>query len=372
MDSLSLAQRLIRCPSVTPAQAGTLDVLSEVLTGLGFTCTRYPFGEVDNLHAKWGSGAPHLAFAGHVDVVPEGDSAGWSHPPYAANVQNDILYGRGVVDMKGAIAAFIAALAHVLPLKQGSISLLITADEEGEAVNGTAPLLKALHDYGERFDACLVGEPTSVERVGDTIKNGRRGSLTGDLLVRGKQGHVAYPDLADNPVPKLIKLASVLTALKLDNGLPDFLPSNLEVVNLEVGNPTANVIPAKASALFNVRFNPSYTSASLKQKIVEALDAVGLSYELNWRRPNEPFLCPAGPLVQAVMAAVNEVTGAAPTLSTSGGTSDARFIANYCPVVELGLRNASAHKVDEQAPVADLLTLEQIYAAALKRGFGLL
>lgn len=371
MDALSLAQALIRCQSVTPQQAGALDVLSEALTKLGFICTRYLFGEVDNLHAKLGQGAPHLAFAGHVDVVPEGHSAGWMHPPYAAEVHDGVLYGRGTVDMKGAIAAFVAALADVLPLKAGSISLLITADEEGEAIDGTQPLLKALHKKGERFDACLVGEPTSVSRVGDTIKNGRRGSLTGDLLVKGKQGHVAYPALADNPVPKLVTLLTALTSLKLDHGLPDFLPSNLEVVNVEVGNPTANVIPAQAAALFNIRFNPSYTSTSLKQLIAQTLNAVNVPYELNWRRPNEPFLCPAGPLVQAVTAAVTEVTGAAPTLSTSGGTSDARFIASYCPVVELGLCNATAHKVNEHVSLADLALLQRIYTVALQRGFGL-
>jgi succinyl-diaminopimelate desuccinylase len=372
MQALTLAQELIRCPSVTPAEAGALGVLERAVQPLGFRTQRYAFNghnspAVENLFASWGTQGPHLAFAGHVDVVPPGDTARWRHDPFAAVIDNGFLYGRGAVDMKSAIAAFVAAAAEVIPqLGCGRISLLITCDEEGPSVNGTAPLLQALTAAGEKFDACVVGEPTSAETFGDMIKIGRRGSLTGTLTVTGTQGHVAYPERADNPVPRLLCLCRALDEAVLDQGTPDFPPSNLEIVSLDVGNPTPNIIPAQASALFNIRFNTRYSGQTLQQAIEKICAATGEPFTINFRVGSEPFLTPSGPLPKLLAQAVTAETGRAPVLSTTGGTSDARFISRYCPVAEFGLLNHTAHHVDECVSVADLAALTKIYARFLR------
>jgi len=376
-DVLALAQSLIRCESVTPKEAGTLDVLENMLKPLGFVCSRHAFhrpetAPVENLFAKWGSGAPHFCFAGHVDVVPVGDASAWTHPPFGADIVDGILYGRGASDMKTGVAAFVTAAEKFIctaPPK-GSISLLITCDEEGPSVNGKEPLLKLLHEKGERFEACLVGEPTSAGQFGDTVKIGRRGSLHGYLTILGKQGHVAYPDRADNPVPRLLRTLSALKEKVLDEGNGDFQPSNLEITTVDIGNPAANVIPAKAFARFNVRFNTEHTGESLSQKLREICSRHAGAHELRFETGAEPFLTSPGPLSTSVTRAIQAVTGHAPALSTAGGTSDARFISRYCPVTEFGLLNHTAHHVDEHVAVADVLALEKVYHRILEEFFG--
>lgn len=375
MDALQLAQALIRCPSVTPQEAGALGVLEAALQPLGFVCERLTFNghnsaPVENLFAKRGQSGPHFAFAGHVDVVPVGDTAAWSVPPFDAVVQDGWLIGRGAADMKGGIACFVAAVADFVQRQpQGCISLLITCDEEGPSVNGTEPLLQALAARGERFDACLVGEPTSAQTFGDMAKIGRRGSLSGTITVKGTQGHVAYPERADNPIPRLLKILTALEAAVLDSGTPDFPPSNLEIVSVDVGNPTFNIIPAKASALFNVRFNNLHSGKSLAQTISQICASTGENCEIVYKEGSEPFLTQPGPLSTAVVRAVEAVMGKAPVLSTTGGTSDARFISRYCPVVELGVLNHTAHHVDEKVAVEDLAKLTRIYHTLLTDWF---
>lgn len=384
IDTLTLAQDLIRKPSVTPADAGALDVLQAALEGLGFTCHRLPFGEgaegpdarVDNLYARLGDGSPNFCFAGHTDVVPTGELDGWSVDPFAAEVKDDILFGRGASDMKGAIAAFVEAVDGFLRDRGqdfgGSISLLITGDEEGEAVNGTTKVLDWLDGRGETLDMCLVGEPTNPEALGDMIKIGRRGSLTGRLTVHGVQGHAAYPHLADNPVHRLVAMLAALTGAELDQGTEHFQASTLQVTTVDVGNPAANVIPAAARATFNIRFNDTHSGDSLRAWLRETLDAAagaGARYDLDIRVSGESFVCPPGPLSDAIAEAVEEATGRRPELSTTGGTSDARFIHKYCPVAEFGGVGRTMHKVDEQQPVADLRALCQIYRGVLERVF---
>jgi succinyl-diaminopimelate desuccinylase len=383
LDTLELAQALIRCPSVTPEEGGALDLLQSVLGDLGFTCHRLPFAEedsprVDNLYARFGEGGPHLCYAGHTDVVPVGDAAAWSVDPFAGELRDGALYGRGAVDMKGAIAAFVAAVSDLLAegrprgSKGGSISLLITGDEEGDAVNGTRKVLRWLQQRGERLDCCLVGEPTSDARLGDMVKIGRRGSLNARLTVSGIQGHTAYPQLADNPLHHLARMLSALVSEPLDAGNAHFPPSSLQLTSVDVGNATTNVIPAKATALFNVRFNDLHSSATVESWIRERLDRSidtgrGAGYELAIRVSGESFLCPPGPWSALVCDAVASVVGRAPQLGTTGGTSDARFIKDHCTVAELGLLNATAHKVDEHVPLDDLARLTAIYRAVLAR-----
>ncbi|HEX5930646.1 MAG TPA: succinyl-diaminopimelate desuccinylase [Methyloceanibacter sp.] len=372
--ALHLAQNLIRCESVTPADAGALDVLIGTLKPARFTFWRLNFKDegsppVDNLYARIGDAPPHLCFAGHVDVVPPGDSALWNHPPFAAELSDGILYGRGASDMKGAIACFTAAALDYVKSRgrelDGSISLLITGDEEGPAVNGTCKVLAWMHERGERPDHCLVGEPTNAKRLGESIKIGRRGSLNGILKVTGVQGHVAYPHLANNPVKGLVKILTRLYDTPLDYGSAHFSPSNLEVTSVDVGNATTNVIPAFAEARFNVRFNDRHTADSLMEQLGEqaklALSGTDLSLSLEFEPPSVSFLTEPGPLDALLSEAVNEVTGLTPSLSTDGGTSDARFIKEYCPVVEFGLLTASIHKADENVSVADLEQLTAIY-----------
>ena len=371
---LGLARALIRCPSVTPADGGALDVLEDALQALGFTCHRLPFEEsgtarVDNLYARRGTGAPNFCFAGHTDVVPAGERAEWSRDPFAAQVEDGVLYGRGASDMKGAIAAFVAAVERFGAAGAGSISLLITGDEEGPAVNGTRKVLTWLAARGERLDACLVGEPTNPETLGEMVKIGRRGSLNGTLRVAGRQGHVAYPALADNPLPRLVALLDALLAMALDEGTAHFQPSRLELTSIDVGNAATNVIPGAAAARFNVRFNDRHTGASLARAIRACLDRVGEPYTLTVDVSGEAFVTPPGPLSTIIAESVAAATGRTPALSTTGGTSDARFIKDHCPVAEFGLIGRTMHRADECVPVDALERLTDIYLGILERYF---
>jgi succinyl-diaminopimelate desuccinylase len=381
-DPLTLASELLRCPSVTPTEGGALAALERVLKEAGFTVHRPIFAEpgtppVENLYARIGSGAPNLAFAGHTDVVPPGDEATWRHPPFAGTVEAGTLYGRGAVDMKGAIACAVAASIDHLAARggksNGSISFLITGDEEGVAVNGTVKLMQWAKERGETFDHCLLGEPSNAAAVGDTIKVGRRGSLNGTLVVTGKQGHVAYPERADNPVRGLVTLMSALMAEPLDHGSANFGASNLEFTSIDIGNTTVNLIPGEASARFNIRFNDCHSQTSLRMLIEKRARAAAderVRFHIDWQASNaESFVTSPGPFLDLVVSAITEVTGRAPTLSTTGGTSDARFIKNYCPVLEFGLIGQTMHQVDESTPLADLATLTAVYRRILDRYF---
>ncbi|MDX1576116.1 MAG: succinyl-diaminopimelate desuccinylase [Kiloniellales bacterium] len=378
LDSLDLARRLIRCPSVTPEEGGALDLLQEVLEGLGFRCRRLVFSDagtpdVDNLYARRGEAGPNFCYAGHTDVVPPGDPAAWRHDPFAAALEDGWLYGRGAVDMKGAIAAYLGAVSRFLEARGpdfgGSLSLLITGDEEGPAVNGTRKVLDVLAEDGETLDACLVGEPTSNERLADMVKIGRRGALNARLTVRGVQGHSAYAHLADNPVHRLVAMLGRLTGERLCEGSGHFQPTSLQVTTVDVGNPATNVIPGVAMAGFDVRFSDRHTSQTVERWVRERLEAVGGDYELVVRVSGESFLTAPGPLSELIVEAVADVTGRTPELGTSGGTSDARFIKDFAPVAELGLLNATAHKVDERVTLADLDALGRIYEAVLDGAF---
>ena len=378
IDALELARALIRCDSVTPRDGGALDVLAQALMGAGFTCHRLAFSEpgfeeVQNLYARYGDAAPNFCFAGHTDVVPVGDGDAWTTDPFGAEIRDGYLCGRGATDMKSAVAcfasaaaAFIGAVGNAIP---GSVSLLITGDEEGPAVNGTAKVLSWLAGRGETIDDCLVGEPTNPNQLGEAIKIGRRGSVTGQLCVTGVQGHVAYPDLADNPVPKLLRLLSALTEAILDDGTEHFQPSNLEITTLDVGNTASNVIPAQARATFNVRFNDLHTSATIGAWLRETLDGAGGGYDLDLHVTGEAFLTPPGRLSGIVAAAVKESLGVDAAMSTAGGTSDARFIRAYAPVAEFGLIGQTMHKIDERVALADIAALTDIYRSVLNRYF---
>jgi succinyl-diaminopimelate desuccinylase len=383
-DPLSLARDLMRCPSVTPAEGGALAFLEKTLKTAGFTVHRMTFSEpgaedVENLYARIGTAEPNLVLAGHTDVVPPGDEKAWTHPPFASEVDNGMLYGRGAVDMKGGIACMMAAaLDHIAAnggKPKGSISFLITGDEEGIAVNGTPKLLQWCADKGEKFSHCVLGEPSNVETLGDTIKIGRRGSLNGHLIVAGKQGHVAYPERSSNPIRGLVKLVEALQAQPLDNGNDNFQPSHLEFVSLDVGNTTVNLIPGEARALFNVRFNDIHTAESL-QKLLQARaeKAAGGKIKFSFRfQPSNAgsFVVQPGPFTDMVSKAISGITGRTPKLSTTGGTSDARFITHYCPVVEFGLVGQTMHAVDERVPVAELTALTAIYRKIIDEYFSL-
>lgn len=372
-DPIPLAQALMRRPSVTPVEAGALDVLEEALAPLGFRVRRYKFGAVDNLYARFGEAAPNFCWAGHVDVVPPGE--GWASDPFAAEIRDGQLYGRGAADMKTAIAAMITATASYLKggAPKGSISFLLTCDEEGPAVDGTKAVLAALKAEGETIDHCLVGEPTSDVRVGDMIKNGRRGSLNVVITMDGKQGHVAYPHRTRNPVTPLIETLAALKARTLDTGAPGFDASNLEVTSVDVGNTAHNVIPQRAAAKLNIRFNTHHTAESLLAWIEETAGAAaarsGVTHALSVASRSLAFYTDPGPFTDLLIAAVTEAFGAPPVLSTTGGTSDARYIREVCPVAELGLRNATAHMVDEHVAVDDVRTLARCYEAVLRRYF---
>ena len=367
LDPIDLARELIRRPSVTPADAGAMDVLQAALERVGFACRRMRFGEIENLYARRGTARPNLCFAGHTDVVPVGDAGGWTHEPFAAAVEADVLHGRGAVAMKSAVAAFAAAASEALAEGEpaGSISLLITGDEEGIAEDGTKAVVAALAAEGEVIDHCLVGEPTSSAVLGDMIKIGRRGSVSADIAVEGVQGHVAYPQRAANPVAPLIRFLAAVQSRVLDDGHEAFQPSNLEVTTIDVGNPAGNVIPARATARLNIRFNPLHTGASLSAWLTEEATLAGEGFagkvEIACRISGEAFLTQTGDFTRLVAGAVEAVSGAKPELSTTGGTSDARFIRALCPVVEFGLVGTTMHKVDERAPVAEIRALTAIY-----------
>lgn len=375
LDPVALAQELIRCPSVTPAEGGALDLLQRRLEALGFACTRLPFEEageapVDNLYARLGTSGPNLCFAGHTDVVPPGAAAAWRADPFAGAVEGDWLIGRGAADMKGAIAAWVAAVARRLaagPLP-GSLSLLITGDEEGPSVNGTRKMLPALADRGERIDACITGEPTNPHALGEMMKIGRRGSLNGRLTVHGTQGHTGYPHLADNAAHRLVRALHALIDWEIDRGSDHFQPSTLQVSTVDVGNPATNVVPGEATAAFNIRFNDHHTGASLEQHLHALIaDAVGpdARWALDIRVSGESFLTPPGPLSDLLSEACEAVTGRRPELSTTGGTSDSRFIKDYCPVVDFGLVGETMHQVDERVRTDDIRALCDIYARVI-------
>jgi len=388
-DPISNLQTLIRCPSVTPAEGGALTALEAMLVPSGFKVDRIvstdeDTPDVENLYARLGTEGPHLMFAGHTDVVPVGDEAAWSHPPFRAEIADGILYGRGAVDMKGGIACFAAAVARHIEKHgppPGSISFLITGDEEGPSVNGTIKLLQWAQERGERWDACLVGEPTNPDALGDMIKIGRRGSVTGTVTVHGVQGHVAYPHLADNPVRAALKMAEALMDPPFDAGTADFQPSNLEVTSIDTGNRATNVIPARASFAFNIRHNDTWNAETMQAEIIRRLNAAAADpalrpdrmparYDITWaERPSHVFLTRNERLIASLSAAIEASTGRTPKLSTTGGTSDARFIKDYCPVVEFGLVGQTMHMVDENVAVADLEALTRIYETFIQRWF---
>ncbi len=373
IDPIQLTQDLVRCESVTPEDDGAQQVLIDAVLPMGFTVEKLPFAEVENVFARLGTDGPHFCYAGHTDVVPPGDLAAWTHPPFAAEIHDGILYGRGTSDMKGGNACFVAAVSRFLEkhgAPDGSISLLITGDEEGPAVNGTVKVLEWMAAQGQIPDHCLVGESSNSTQHGEEIKVGRRGSLNGEIIVRGKQGHVAYQHLADNPVPKLAALVSVLSSYEFDQGNDHFLPTNLEVTTFDVGNPTANVIPATAKAAFNVRFNDIWTAKTLAEKITALLDETGIDYDISYASNAESFITQPGAFTDLVAGAVQDVCGRKPALTTKGGTSDARFISRYCPVVEYGVTNETIHQVDENATIADLEMLTDIYLRVLEQYFG--
>ncbi len=372
-DPVSLAKALIRCPSVTPNEGGAQVLLDNVLQPYGFDVHRMTFTEagtpdVENLYARYGLQGPNLCFAGHTDVVPPGKDSDWTVPPFAAEQRDGFLYGRGAVDMKGAIACFVAAAVRAIEKHgglRGSLSLLITGDEEGPSINGTVKVLNWMADRDERMDACIVGEPTCPDQLGDMIKIGRRGSLTGRLTVHGRQGHAAYPHKADNPVPKLVTILDRLGSAPLDQGSDEFEPSSLQVTIVSVPNTAANVIPAEAHATFNVRFNNHWSrntmAAWLRQRCAAEAEAAGARISVSLHGTGDVFLTKPGALVEAMTTAVRDVTGRVPELSTSGGTSDARFIQAHCPVIEFGLVNQTIHQIDERVAVADLHRLTAIY-----------
>lgn len=381
-DALSIARDLLRCPSVTPADAGALGVLEKLLGDAGFAVHRVTFSEpgetdIDNLYARIGTGSPHITFAGHTDVVPPGDETKWSHGAFAGDVKDGLLYGRGAVDMKGGIACSVAAaLGHLAEnggKPKGSISFLITGDEEDVAVNGTVKLLKWVAERGETFDHCVLGEPSNVNEIGDTVKVGRRGSQSGTLIVDGVQGHVAYPHRAANPVPDIAALIAALSADPLDKGTEYFQPSNLEFTSVDVGNPAWNVIPAQARARFNIRYSDCHTRLSLRALIEQRVVAASgnrIKAHIVWEPSNaDVFRTRPGPFTDLVIAAIADVTGRRPELNTGGGTSDARFITSYCPVLEFGLVGQTMHQIDERTPVSDLEKLTRIYRGMLNRYF---
>lgn len=377
LDPMELARALIRCPSITPEDAGALAVLEAALRPLGFVCERMRFEEegtapVDNLWARLGTGAPNFCFAGHTDVVPPGDAALWSGDAFAGEVRDGRLWGRGASDMKAAIACFVAAVSRVLARNgapAGSISLLITGDEEGVSINGTKKVLARLVERGEGIDACVVGEPTNPAELGEMMKIGRRGSMNAWITVNGVQGHSAYPHLADNPISRLIRLLSLLESTPLDHGTAHFQPSSLVVTTVDVGNPATNVIPARAAARLNIRFNDQHSGDGVCRWLAARCGEIGEGIALRCEISGEPFLTRPGPLTALIAGAVQRITGREPELSTTGGTSDARFIKDVSPVCEFGMVGLTAHKVDENVPVADVEALTQVYEEVLRGYF---
>jgi succinyl-diaminopimelate desuccinylase len=376
-DPILLTQQLLRCPSITPLEAGTLTFVAEFLGMRGFSIERLDSRDVSNLYARRGHSSPHLCFVGHTDVVPPGDIARWSADPFKGEVRDGNLYGRGVVDMKGGIGAFMAAVDAFLlknPKSKGSLSLLLTTDEEGPAIDGLRYVVEQFKARGEKIDACLVGEPTNTNKVGDTLKVGRRGSLNATLSVQGKAGHVAYPHLAKNPIIPLLNYLKGLLEAPLDAGRVNFDPSHLEVTSIDVGNPTTNVIPIEATAKFNIRFNPTHTFDALSQYLQEKATEMGLNrdgftHKLHIRGSGDAFLCEDQALQSLVRDAVLKTTGLSPAFSTSGGTSDARFMKDICPVIEFGLVNTTAHQTDEHISVEEIHQLTAAYLEIIDRFF---
>ena len=378
LSPVKLTQEIIRCPSITPDEAGVLDLVQKHLEQLGFTCERMIFHEegsaypVDNLYARRGTSAPNFCFAGHTDVVPIGDIKSWSHDPFAAKIKDGILYGRGAVDMKSGIACSIAAVSQFLkenPSPKGSISFLITNDEEADAINGTEKVLKALDERGEKIDFCVLGEPTSTHKIGDTIKVGRRGSLSTVLTIKGKQCHAAYPERGDNPMPRLLKIMAMLQEKKLDDGADFFQPSNLEITSIETSSNAMNVIPEYAMVLFNIRFNTHHSPESLKSWITNCCEKAGGDYTLSFGKAGNAFVEDKSNLKNLVQESVQEVTGEEAVFNTAGGTSDARFIYKYCPVVEFGPLSKTAHQVDECISIQHIESLAKIYNKILQKIF---
>jgi succinyl-diaminopimelate desuccinylase len=380
-DPVAILQDLIRCPSVTPHEGGALNCLEKLLSAAGFHCHRLIFKDqntpdIDNLFARFGTSAPHLCFAGHTDVVPAGDEGRWSYPPFSAEIRDGKIYGRGATDMKGSVAAFAAAALDYVNkhgTKAGSISFLITGDEEGPAINGTVKVLQWMKEHNHVPDHCIVGEPTCVDQLGDMMKIGRRGSLSFQVSVEGKQGHVAYPHKVDNPVPKLARFVDRISCATLDNGNAHFDPSSLAVTTFDVNNPATNVVPAKAMAKFNIRFSTEHTYDSLKAFVQKHIDDVKSELGGNWHvvahEGADAFITQPGAFVGLVQDAVRQETGLVPKLSTSGGTSDARFIKDYCPVLEFGPTNATIHQIDEHLDVEELKATSRIYARVIEKYF---
>jgi succinyl-diaminopimelate desuccinylase len=375
IDPVALTQDLVRRPSVTPADAGAMDVLQTALEGLGFNCRRMRFGDIENLYARWGEQRPNLCFAGHTDVVPVGDAGAWTQGPFDGTITDGMLVGRGAVDMKGAIACMVAACARAIAggRAKGSLSFLITGDEEGIAIHGTGPVVETLLAEGEAVDHCVLGEPASAGRLGDQLKVGRRGSLNATFTVEGRQGHVAYPQQSINPIPVLVRLLERIEGHVLDEGYPEFPASNLEITTIDVGNPATNVIPARATARINIRFNPAHTGASLVEWLTKEAAAAQEGFAgrvtLEPSYTGDAFLTEPGSFVDILAGAVADITGQRPILSTTGGISDARFIRALCPVVEVGLLNTTMHAVDERVPVTDLQALTDIYERIINRYF---
>lgn len=381
-DAVALTQALIRCPSVTPEEGGALHLLQDVLKQAGFETHLVRFSEsntpdIDNLYARIGTAKPYLLFAGHTDVVPTGDETRWSHGPFDGDIVDGVLYGRGAADMKGGVAASISAVLQFLdevgPDFGGSLGFLITGDEEGPAINGTVKLLEWAKARGERFDQCILGEPTNPERLGDMIKIGRRGSLTGHIVVEGTQGHIAYPHLADNPIRGMVRLIDGLLAEPLDEGTAHFMPSNLEFTTVDVGNRATNIIPNTATATFNIRFNDLWTPETLADEVLRRLSqAAGniVRFNLRFEPTNaDAFLTLPNDFLDIVSVVVEQHTGIGPVFSTSGGTSDARFIKNHCPVIEFGLVGKTMHQINERVAVDDISRLTRIYYDVIRRYF---
>ena len=372
INPVELSQALIRCASITPADEGAQQVLVDALTPLGFQCETLQFENIKNTFLRLGDNGPHFCFCGHTDVVPVGDESRWTHPPFGAEIVDGILYGRGAADMKSNIAAFAAGTAMFLdenPEFAGSISFLITGDEEAEAINGTVKVLEWMHETGQIPDACLIGEPTNPNALGDEIKVGRRGSISGEITVTGKQGHTGYPHLADNPLPRLARLVDALASHTFDDGTAFFEPSALSITTIDVGNTADNIIPGKGMAKFNMRFNDLWSAKKLEGEIKSILDTVTTDYEITFWSNAESFITQPGALSDIVSAAVESVTGRTPKLSTAGGTSDARFVAQYCPEIECGLVGKTCHQIDEHVAVSDIEKLSEIYAEVLRRYF---
>ena len=376
IDPVALTQELIRCPSVTPEEGGAIALLEGLLGEAGFACTRISRGGVENLYARWGRTEPVFAFAGHTDVVPIGDEAAWTHAPFDGDLEDGVLWGRGAVDMKSGVAAFVAAATAMVQQTppEGSVSLLITGDEEGPARDGTVAILDWMREAGETADFCLVGEPTSVARLGDTVKIGRRGSMTGMMVVRGQQGHTAYPERAENPLPVLAEICARLSDLPLDMGSTHFQPSTLALSSIDTGNPASNVIPSEGRAVFNIRFNDLQSSDSVKvwvdQIVTNGLQGTSCTAEIAWSVSGESFLTQPGPVIDIISNAITDRQLESPALTTGGGTSDARFIKDLCPVMEFGLVGDTMHQVDERVPVQDIHALSSIYGDILRRFFG--